>query len=271
MSLYEKKTADELERLRESGKRLASVLTTVIQAVAPGVSTQELDQIAEREIRAAGGIPIFKGYGAEWGKPFPASLCTSINEEVVHGIPNEKRVIQEGDLVKLDIGLRFEGMVTDMARTIGVGTLSAEAQKVLEVTRESLDQGIAKIKAGAHLSDYALAVQSYAEAHGCSVVRDLVGHGVGHALHEDPQIPNYFHAGFRDFTFVEGMTLALEPMVNIGAFSVRIAPDQWTFVTKDGSLSAHFEDTVIVTKEGVEIVTRFQEPRTTNQSSRKLQ
>lgn len=256
MSLYQKKTADELKRLRESGKRLSAVLATVADAVAPGVSTKELDQIAEREIRACGGIPIFKGYGAEWGKPFPASLCTSINEEVVHGIPNPKRVLREGDLVKLDIGLRFEGMVSDMARTIAVGAVTPEARHLLDVTRESLDRGIAAIKAGGHMSDYALAVQSYAEANGCSVVRDLVGHGVGHDLHEDPQVPNYFHAGIRDFAFVEGMTFALEPMINAGAFQVRVADDGWTFVTKDKSLSAHFEDTIVVTKSGADILTR---------------
>ena len=256
MSFYQKKSADELKRLRESGKRLSAVLATVAAAVAPGVSTEDLDRIAEREIRACGGLPIFKGYGAEWGKPFPASLCTSINEEVVHGIPNPKRIIQEGDLVKLDIGLRFEGMVSDMARTIAVGPVTAEAQHLLDVPRESLDRGIAAIKAGGHMSDYALAVQSYAEANGCSVVRDLVGHGVGHDLHEDPQVPNYFHAGIRDFAFVEGMTFALEPMINTGAFQVRVADDGWTFVTKDKSLSAHFEDTIVVTKDGADILTR---------------
>ena len=257
MIAYQKKTADELDRLRESGKRLSTVLATVINAVRHGISTQELDSIAEREIRAVGGIPIFKGYGSQWGKPFPASLCTSINQEVVHGIPSERRILKEGDLIKLDIGLRFEGMVTDMARTVAVGTVSTEAEKLLSVTKESLNRGIAKIKAGAHLSDYALAVQSYVEANGYSVVRDLVGHGVGHDLHEDPQIPNYFHAGLRDFSFVEGMVLALEPMVNAGVFMVKIAPDEWTFITKDGRLSAHFEDTLIVTHAGTEVVTRF--------------
>lgn len=259
MTLYQKKSVDELKRLRESGRRLSSVLDKVIAAVAPGVSTKDLDTIAEREIRASGGIPIFKGYGAEWGKPFPASLCTSINHEVVHGIPSEQRIIKDGDLVKLDIGLRFEGMVSDMARTIGVGSISPEAQALLDTTRESLRLGIAKIRTGAHLSDYALAVQSYAESRGCSVVRDLVGHGVGHDLHEDPQIPNYFHTGMHDFVFVEGMTFALEPMINKGKFPVSIAPDGWTFVTKDGSLSAHFEDTIIVTKQGADTLTKTTE------------
>lgn len=256
MKEYREKSAKELKCLRESGKHLRSVLAMVIAAVRPGVSTQELDSIAEREIRAVGGVPIFKGYGSEWGKPFPASLCTSLNQEVVHGIPSEKRIIQEGDLVKLDIGLRFEGMVTDMARTIAVGSVSSEAQRLLQITRESLDCGIAKICAGAHLSDYARAVQAHAEKHGYAVVRDLVGHGVGHELHEDPQVPNYFHAGIRDFVFTKGMVLALEPMINAGGLQVKIASDGWTFVTSDGKLSAHFEDTIIVTDEGTEIVTR---------------
>ena len=256
MITYQKKSSTDIRKLRESAKHLSSVLGIVIEAVIPGVSTQELDVIAEREIRARGGIPIFKGYGSDWGKPFPASLGTSINQEVVHGIPSKKRIIREGDLVKLDIGLRFEGMVSDMARTIAVGTVSPEASRLLSITRESLDRGIEKIRAGAHLSDYALAVQSHAESHGYSVVRDLVGHGVGYDLHEDPQVPNYFHTGLRDFVFVEGMTLALEPMINAGSFSVSIAPDGWTFVTKDGQLSAHFEDTIVVTKEGADVVTR---------------
>lgn len=256
MKEYREKSAQELKCLRESGKRLHAVLETVMHAVRPGVSTQDLDTLAEQEIRAAGGIPIFKGYGSEWGKPFPASLCTSLNQEVVHGIPSTTRIIREGDLVKLDIGLRFEGMVTDMARTVAVGPVSAEAERLLEVTRESLDCGIAHIRAGAHLSDYARAVQTHAEKNGYSVVRDLVGHGVGHELHEDPQVPNYFHAGIRDFVFTKGMVLALEPMINAGVLQVRIAPDGWTFVTKDGKLSAHFEDTIIVTENGTEIVTR---------------
>lgn len=259
MKSYREKSPDELERLRVSGRHLQSVLNQLIEAVRPGITTQELDDIAEREIRAVSGTPIFKGYGSEWGKPFPASLCTSLNEEVVHGIPSRKRLIRNGDLVKLDIGLRFEGMVTDMARTVAVGTVSSEAKHLLQITRESLDMGIARIRAGARLSDYARAVQAHAESAGCSVVRDLVGHGVGHELHEDPQIPNYFHDGMRDFVFVEGMVLALEPMINAGGFGVRISSDGWTFVTQDKKLSAHFEDTLIVTKEGSEVVTRFRE------------
>ncbi len=256
MQQYQKKSAKELDDLRASGRLLHQVLTVVIAAVRPGISTKELDEIAEREIRAAGALPIFKGYGSEWGKPFPASLCTSINAEVVHGIPSPKRLLKEGDIVKLDIGLRFRGMVTDMARSIPVGQVSPAASRLVKVTEESLNLGIAQIRAGAHLSDYARAVQAHVEQAGYSVVRDLVGHGVGHELHEDPQVPNYFHEGMRDFVFEEGMVLALEPMINMGVFQVRIAPDGWTFVTKDSQLSAHFENTIIVARDGAELVTR---------------
>ncbi len=250
------KTDDEVRRLRESGKRLARVLDTVIRSVRPGMTTEEIDTLAERLIREEGGTPIFKGYGKESGTPFPASLCVSLNDEVVHGIPKRDRVLHDGDLLKLDIGLRYEGMVTDMARTVPVGNISAEAKHLLDVTQESLDRGIAELKPGARISVYAQAVQSFVEANGCSVVRDLVGHGVGRELHEEPQVPNYVSRGMHDFFLEAGMTLALEPMVNAGGFPVRIASDGWTFVTADGSLSAHFEDTVVITETGAEVVTR---------------
>jgi methionyl aminopeptidase len=251
------KSLDEQARLRESGQRLARVLQTVIEAVRPGVSTQELDELAEKLIRAEGGTPIFKGYGSESGTPFPATLCTSLNDEVVHGIPQASRIIKEGDLVKLDIGMRFEGMVSDMARTIMVGQVSPEAQKLVSVTEEGLNRGIATLRPGVKISEYAKAVQEYVEANGFSVVRDLVGHGVGRELHEDPQVPNYTSRHMHDFVLKKGMTLALEPMINAGTFAVGLAPDDWTFVTSDGKLSAHFEDTVIITEQGAEVVTRL--------------
>lgn len=250
------KNTKQLDALRESGKRLSQVMRLLSESVQPGISTGELDILAEKEILRLGGKPIFKGYGAEYGTPFPASVCISLNDEVVHGIPRLDRYIKEGDLVKLDMGLRFDGMVSDMARTFAVGSVSQEAKKVLEVTRESLEQGIKVLKSGAHLSDYAQAVQGYVERNGCSVVRDLVGHGVGCELHEEPQIPNYFNRRMRDFVFKAGMAVALEPMINIGSFEVKLGKDGWTFVTRDGSLSAHFEDTVIITDSGYEIVTR---------------
>lgn len=251
------KTPDEILRLRESGKRLAQALETVIASVVPKMTTGDLDALSERLIREAGGIPVFKGYGAGSGEPFPATLCTSINEEVVHGIPRADKIIREGDLLKLDIGMRFEGMVTDMARTVKVGRVSPEAAKLSAVTEESLRRGIAQLRPGARISRYAHAVQSYVEANGFSVVRDLVGHGVGHELHEDPQVPNYVSREMDDFVVLKGMTLALEPMVNGGTFGVKIARDGWTFVTADGQWSAHFEDTVVITENGADVVTRI--------------
>lgn len=250
------KTADEILRLRVSGQRLAVILQAVMASVAPGTTTKDIDILAERLIREAGGIPIFKGYGSDFGRPFPASICTSVNEEVVHGIPHPKKIIREGDLVKLDIGMRFEGMVTDMARTVSVGAMTKEKDRLVAVTEESLRRGIAELRPGARISAYARAVQTYVEQQGFSVVRDLVGHGVGHELHEDPQVPNYVSRGMNDLIVRPGMAFALEPMVNAGAFGVKIAADTWTFVTADGSLSAHFEDTVVITEEGADVVTR---------------
>ncbi len=251
------KTDDEIRRLRESGKRLASVLAVVMESVRSGMTTLEVDVLAERLIREAGGIPIFKGYQSGSGRPFPASLCVSLNDEVVHGIPRKERVIKEGDLLKLDIGMRFEGMVSDMARTLPIGSISKEAEELMTVTRESLERGIAELRPGAPISHYASAVQNFVQAHGFSVVRDLVGHGVGRELHEDPQVPNYTSRHMHDFIIEKGMTLALEPMINQGGFAVRIAPDDWTFITTDGKLSAHFEDTVVITESGAEILTRI--------------
>ncbi len=251
------KTEDEIRRLRASSKRLAVVLDAVMKAARAGMSTWEIDVLAERLIREAGGIPIFKGYNAGSGRPFPASVCVSLNNEVVHGIPRKERIIKEGDLLKLDIGMRFEGMVSDMARTMAIGTISKEAQMLLDVTRESLERGIATLRPGAQISAYARAVQGYVESRGFSVVRDLVGHGVGRELHEDPQVPNYTSRRMHDFVLEKGMTLALEPMINAGTFQVDIAPDDWTFITADGKLSAHFEDTVVITENGAEILTRI--------------
>lgn len=250
------KTEDEIARLRESCKRLAEVLELVIEAVKPGMNTYDIDELAEKLIRQSGGIPIFKGYNAGGVAPFPGTVCVSINNEVVHGIPSRSRIIKEGDLLKLDIGMRFEGMVSDMARTVAVGKISDEAQRLLEVTRESLERGIAELRPGAPISAYAAAVQSFVESNGFSVVRDLVGHGVGRELHEDPQVPNYTSRHMHDFIVQKGMTLALEPMINAGTFAVRIAPDDWTFITSDGKLSAHFEDTVVIMENGAEILTR---------------
>lgn len=250
------KTEDEIARLRESGKRLAEVLEKVILSIAPGLSTKDIDVLSEQLIREAGGIPIFKGYGGGSGRPFPATLCTSLNDEVVHGIPRAERIVHQGDLLKLDIGMRFEGMVTDMARTVRVGKVTKEAETLAAVTEESLKRGISELRPGARISAYAHAVQRFIELNGFSVVRDLVGHGVGYELHEDPQIPNYVSREMDDFIVQKGMTLALEPMVNMGTSAVKTSEDGWTFVTVDGKWSAHAEDTVVITENGAEVVTR---------------
>jgi methionyl aminopeptidase len=251
------KNERQFEALRQSGKRLARVMTLLAGHIRPGVSTGELDVLAEAEIKRLGGLPIFKGYGTQFGsKPFPASVCVSVNDEVVHGIPRPERILTEGDIVKVDMGLRFDGMVSDMARTFPVGTIGSAAHTILDVTRESLRRGIAVLKVGLAIAEYGKAVQTYAEAHGCSVVRELVGHGVGFELHEDPYIPNYVNRTPRSGgVFCEGMAVALEPMINLGACHVKLAKDGWTYVTVDGSLSAHFEDTVIFSRNGVEVVT----------------
>ena len=232
------------------------VMKEVTEAIRSGISTAELDALAEQTIRQLEGKPVFKSYGEEYGKPFPASICTSINDEVVHGIPRKDRIIQEGDLVKIDMGMRFDGMVTDMARTVAVGAVSNEAARLVRVTEESLLRGISVVRIGAKLSDYARAVQKHVEENGFSVVRDLVGHGVGFDLHEPPQIPNYFFAGMKDASFRPGMAVAFEPMVNAGGYEVCLGKDGWVFTTEDGSLSAHFEDTVVIADQGVEVVTR---------------
>ncbi len=240
--------------MRRGGKILASVMAEVGKMIAPGVNTLELDKVAERLIFSLGGEPAFKGYG-EKNNPYPATLCVSLNNEIVHGIPSSTKIIREGDIVKIDVGMKLDGMITDMARTFEVGAVSSRAHELVRATKEALDEGIKTIKAGAKMSEYARAVEGYVKARGFSVVRDLVGHGVGRELHEDPQIPNYLWRG-QDVTWKEGMTLALEPMVNEGTHYIKILADDWTYATKDGKLSAHFEDTVLVKKGGCEILTR---------------
>lgn len=249
------KNSREIGAMRSGGKILADIMMTLGERAVSGKNTFELDDLAEKMILEAGGIPAFKGYGKESGNPYPATICASINSEIVHGIPRKDRILKEGDILKIDIGMKFKGMITDMARTFAVGKISAEAQSILDVTRECLDAGIEKIRAGASLEEYSEIVQGYVEGQGFSIVRDLVGHGVGKDLHEDPLIPNY-RSGGKKIILREGMTLALEPMVNAGTFKIRLGRDNWTYSTADGRLSAHFEDTVLVTKDGAEILTR---------------
>jgi methionyl aminopeptidase len=250
------KNEQEIAALRASAKHLVRILDEVLASAHAGVSTWELDELAEEKMRAIGGIPIFKGYGSS-DRPFPGSICSSLNSEVVHGIPRKDCILKEGDILKIDIGMRYEGMVSDMARSIAIGKITSEGERIMKVTEESLLRGIETLRPGAKVSDYARAVQSHVEGNGFSVVRDLVGHSVGRELHEDIQIPNYVTREIPDVTFVAGMTLALEPMVNAGTYEVEMADDDWTFITADDRLSAHFEDTVLITEDGVEVLTRL--------------
>lgn len=241
--------------MRESGHRLAEAMEAAGRTVVPGKSTYEIEEAVSRRIEELGGLPAFKGQG-EPDNPFPAATCISINNEIVHGIPRRDRIIREGDLVKVDMGIEYRGMITDMARTFAAGRISETAQRLMDVTRNALDEGIRKIRPGVRLMEYSAAVGSYVKAHRFSVVRDLVGHGVGHELHEDPQILNYWARHMENPVLKEGMTLALEPMVNEGTYAIKIMPDGWAFATRDGKLSAHFEDTVAVVEGGCEILTR---------------
>lgn len=243
------KTARELALMEEACRISAGALKAAGEAVKPGVTTEEIDRIAEAYIRSHGAEPNFKGYNG-----YPATACISINNEVIHGIPSKKRVINEGDIVSIDLGAKYEGYHGDNAATFAAGEISEEAKKLLEVTEQSLYRGIAAAIAGNRIGDISNAVQSFVEANGYSVVRDYVGHGIGTSLHEAPEVPNYGRAkhGIR---LVPGMTLAIEPMVNEGAFGVDVLPDGWTVLTKDGSLSAHFEHTVAITADGPKILT----------------
>jgi methionyl aminopeptidase len=243
------KSEREIEVMRDSGKITARVLQELKKVIAPGMTTMELDKIAEASIRRQGAIPAFKGY-----RGFPGSVCISVNDEVVHGIPNKKRVLKSGDIVGLDMGVIWKGWYSDSAITVTVGPVPPEVQKLLDVTRDSLFQGIAAARAGGRVGDISNAVQTHVDKFGYGIVRELVGHGVGRALHEEPQVPNFGDRGFGD-PLETGLVLAIEPMVNMGTHKVRIKPDNWTIVTEDGSLSAHFEHTIAITKEGPVILT----------------
>jgi methionyl aminopeptidase len=248
------KTNEEIKIMREGCAILAGVMEMLGKKIDIGVTGFDIDQLAEKMIVDANCEPAFKGYGAEDGNPFPGTVCFSVNEGIVHGIPSE-RIIKNGDLVKIDIGLKHEGYFADMARSFLVGDVSDEAIKLVEVTRKSFYKGLKTIKNGSTLFEYAQAVQNYAEGAGYKMVKNLVGHGIGKQLHEAPQIPNYVDKNINNFTFYTGMTVALEPMVNIGTEMTVIADDGWTFETQDGSLSAHWENTILVTEKGNEILT----------------
>jgi methionyl aminopeptidase len=242
------KSAREIEAMRRSGKITSRVLTELMKAVRPGITTADLDRMAERQIREAGGVPTFQGYNG-----FTGSICASVNDEVVHGIPGS-RVLHDGDLLSIDIGTTLDGYVSDSAVTVPVGNISRAAQRLLEVTQESLTIGIGQMKSGKRLGDIGAAVQTYAERHGYGVVRELVGHGVGRAMHEEPQVPNYGEAG-TGMVLRSGLVLAIEPMITEGSPKIRILEDGWTVVTADGKLAAHFEHTIAVTEDGPKILT----------------
>jgi len=242
------KSEREIAIMRQAGRIVATVLDILMKQVKPGMKTKELDLIAGREVERLGGKPSFKGY-----RGFPANLCVSVNNEIVHGIPGD-RVLRQGDIVSLDMGATFKGFQGDSAVTVGVGKISSEARELMATTESVLQAGIAAARSGARLGDISATIQNYAESHGYSVVREYTGHGIGRELHEEPQIPNFGQPGTGP-VLKKGMTLALEPMVNLGDWRTRVGDDQWTVLTADGSLSAHFEHTITITDGEPEILT----------------
>ena len=250
------KTKKDIEILRRGGRILSKVMDRVEAKIKPGANTEALTNLAEELIKKAGGRPSFKGYKAAWSDGvYPAALCVSINEEVVHGLPVPPRIIKDGDIVGIDCGLEYEGLFTDMARTIMVGQVSRQLKKLVAVTQEALMRGIKQAKPGHKISDISRAIEEYVEKNGFSVVRQLVGHGVGYSAHEEPQIPNFVDKSVADVELKEGMVIAIEPMVNVGGPEVESLEDGWTIVTRDKSISAHFEHTIAVTDKGFEILT----------------
>ena len=253
------KSPRELTLMREAGEVVAETKVKLKKAIEPGITTRELDRIAEEEIRGRGAEPSFKGYTGPGVIPFPGTICVSLNEEIVHGIPGD-RVLREGDLVSVDVGAIVGGFHGDSAFTAGVGAISEEARRLLDATQEALREGIARAVVGARIGDISSAVQTYSEGLGYSVVRQYVGHGIGRAMHEEPQVPNYGVPG-RGPMLRNGMTLAIEPMLNVGGWEAVQLDDGWTVVTADGSLSAHFEDTIAITENGAEVLTTIGDDR----------
>ncbi len=243
------KSEQEIQYMRDAGKILAEVHEKLAEAIAPGITTWDIDRKGEELIRTAGCIPSFKGY-----QGYPASICVSINDEVVHGIPSREHRLFEGDIVSLDAGVIYQGYQSDAARTHGVGTVDPETQRLMDVTKESFFQGIRYARAGCHLYQISSAIQEYVEGNGFSVVRALVGHGIGRDLHEEPEVPNFKPSFRRGIRLRSGMTLAIEPMVNAGGYDVWMLEDDWTIVTQDGRRSAHYENTVLITEGDPEIL-----------------
>jgi methionyl aminopeptidase len=250
--IMELKSPAELEKMFNAGQIVGKILSLLERKTEPGISTKELDAIAASEIKGYGAQPAFLNYHG-----YPAVICASLNEEVVHGIPSSKRILKEGDILSIDLGVKLEGFFGDSAITVAVGKISKQAQKLRDVTRESLERAIQTMRPGVYLGDVSHAVQHYVESHGMSVVRDFVGHGIGRNLHEEPPVPNY---GDRQTGLLlePGLVLAVEPMVNLGGYATMVKEDGWSVVTADGSLSAHFEHTIAVTEEGNRVLTRIE-------------
>lgn len=243
------KSDKEIEAMRASGTILARAHRVAREMISPGVSTEAIDKAIHREITASGGIPSFLDY-----RGYPASSCISVNDVVIHGIPSDREILRQGDLVSIDIGVFYEGYHSDAARSYGVGDIKPEVQRLIDVTRQSFYEGLTQCLAGNRLGDLSQAIQQYVERHQMSVIREYTGHGVGKSLHEDPAVPNYGQAG-RGLRLQAGMTLAIEPMVNLGRREIRLMPDGWTVRTQDGSISAHYEHTVLITEGTPEILT----------------
>lgn len=253
------KTQEEIDAIKASSQILAEVLDQTAALVKPGIGTKELNQFAEKLILAKGAYPAFKGYKVTEGdQPFPTALCTSINQEIVHAPAEPDRILQEGDIIGLDLGVEYKGYFSDMAKTVAVGQISEQTKKLLNVTQQCLNKGIEQFKEGNTLYDVAKAIQDYVEANGFSVVRELVGHGVGKKVHEDPRVPNYVTEEAKLIPIKKGMVIAIEPMVNIGNWPIKMLEDGFTFVSRDGSLSAQFEHTVAIDHQGqTRILTQY--------------
>jgi methionyl aminopeptidase len=245
------KSRDEISIMREAGRHVAEVLQILVDALRPGIVEMELDEIVRREFKKRNVIPTFLGYGFD--PPYPATVCISVNDVIVHGIPG-KREIQEGDIVSIDLGCTHRGFVADSALTVGVGDIGEEKQKLIDVCKEAVWRGIGAARAGSRTGDIGFAIQSYVESQGYAIVREYVGHGVGRQMHEDPQIPNFGNPG-QGIPLRSGMVIAIEPMVNVGTWQTKKDPDNWTVRTKDGSLSAHFEHTLAITDGEAEVLT----------------
>lgn len=250
------KTKEEIKIMRQGGKRHAEILREVAKAVRPGISTKELDDLAYKLILEGGHKPAFKGYTPEGvSYPYPASLCVSVNDEIVHGIPNKKVILQEGDIVSLDLGLINKGLITDGAITVPVGKISKEAKELIRVTKKALELAVAAAKPGGRVGDIGHAVESFIKPLGYGIVKILSGHGVGYSVHEDPYVPNFGRAGTGE-KLVPGMVIAIEPMINLGTGEVFVTEDEYTYITADGKISAHFEHTVAITEKGPVVLTK---------------